>query len=115
MIELFGIKNCDTVKKARKWLDNNGIEYDFVDFRQDPVDEATLTDWIAQAGEQIVNKRSTTWRQLDEADKEALTNDKILQLISEHVTLIKRPVLLAEDTITLGFSDKQYEALLMEK
>lgn len=115
MIKLFGINNCDTVKKARKWLDAHEIDHEFVDFRQVPQDSATLQHWIAQTGEQIVNKRSATWRQLSEQDKQDLNNDKLLALISEHVTLIKRPVLVNNDNITLGFSDKQYEALLMDK
>lgn len=115
MIELFGINNCDTVKKARKWLDTQGIDYEFIDYRQAPLDDATLRDWVEQAGEKIVNKRSTTWRQLSEAERSDLTNDKMLALITEHVTLIKRPVLLKDEKITLGFSDKSYAALLMDK
>lgn len=115
MIELFGIKNCDTVKKARKWLDAQSIAYEFIDYRQEPLDEGTLRDWVEQTGEQIVNKRSTTWRQLSETERSDLTNDKLLALITEHVTLIKRPVLLKDEQITLGFSDKSYAALLTDK
>ena len=72
MTTLYGIKNCDTVKKARKWLDNKAIDYQFHDFRVDGLERAQLEEWVAELGwETLVNKRSTTWKQLDQATNRA--------------------------------------------
>lgn len=109
---LYGIKNCDTVKKARNWLEANGIDYQFHDFRADGISEALVNGWLQQVElEQLINKRSTTWKQLDDASKASLSNDNAAALCCQHETLVKRPVLDLNGQIHLGFNDKTYQTL----
>lgn len=113
-ITLFGIKNCDTIKKARKWLDANNIEFCFHDFRSDGVPEALLDQWFATLGWQVLlNKRGTTWRQLPEATKENIDAASARALMLENPAIIKRPVLevsLSEADIQryVGFKETEY-------
>lgn len=112
MTTLYGIKNCDTVKKARKWLDAAGIDYRFHDFRADGLDREKLNAWIEAVGwEHLVNRRSTTWRQLPEAVKENINEKNVLDLLIEQPTLIKRPVLEKGGEIRVGFKEADYQAL----
>jgi len=106
---LYGIKNCDTVKKARAWLESNHIEFQFHDFRVDGLSEAQVKAWIAELGlEALVNKRSTTWKELGEATK-ADFNEKIaVQTILASPTLIKRPLLDTGASKHLGFKGNDY-------
>ncbi|WP_041523105.1 ArsC family reductase [Gilvimarinus agarilyticus] len=110
---LYGIKNCDTVKKARKWLDNNGISYQFHDFRGDGLSAAKVNEWIAEPGlEAIINKRSATWKTLSEQDKLNLFDvSSAPALIIANPTIIKRPVLEASGTTHVGFNAEQYSAI----
>lgn len=108
MTTLYGIPNCDTIKKARKCLDNLGVEYVFHDFRSDGISAELVSGFIARSSlEQLVNKRSTTYRTLD--DKVAITIDTLVS----HPTLIKRPVLdiAGENTLVIGFKQAEYEEL----
>jgi arsenate reductase len=109
MITLYGIKNCDTVKKARDWLVKNNIDCRFHDFRTDGLDKTQVTNWIAELGlETLVNKRSTTWKELDEITKANFNEQNAVAVILENPTLIKRPLL---DTIKqkhVGFKDTEY-------
>ena len=111
MITLYGIKNCDTVKKARTWLDKNQIAYQFHDFRADGITDAQVANWISDLGlETLVNKRSTTWKELDEATKNNF--DQIaVQVISENPTLIKRPLLDTGKQKYVGFKDTEYSTI----
>ncbi|NOX76456.1 MAG: ArsC family reductase [Gammaproteobacteria bacterium] len=112
MTTLFGIKNCDTVRKARKWLDAHGVEYRFHDVRSDGLDEKELSAWVNAVGwENLLNCRSTTWRQLPEADKHAIDESHAIELMLEHPTLIKRPVLVQHNNVQVGFKSMEYEAL----
>ena len=112
MITLFGIKNCDTVKKARRWLDSEGISYQFHDFRIDGITTEQVTEWLNNVGpETLINKRSTTWKNLPDDDKQNVTIDQALSLIIEHPTLIKRPLLQDNNTIHLGFKESHYTLL----
>ena len=111
-VTLYGIKNCDTVKKARKWLDTNAIEYVFHDFRVDGLDEKQIKTWIKDIGvEQLVNKRGTTWRKLPEQVKESLDKNTAVALIKDNPTLIKRPVLQHNKNASVGFDEARYKAL----
>lgn len=113
MLTVYGIKNCDTVKKALKWLDGEGIEHTFHDLRADGVDEATVARWIDALGwESVLNRRSTTWRQLSETDKEGLNETRAATLAVEQPTLIKRPVFEGNGLILNGFTDKVRGALV---
>ncbi|MCV6605830.1 MAG: ArsC family reductase, partial [Porticoccaceae bacterium] len=94
MITLYGIKNCDTVKKARRWLDENDISHHFHDFRVDGLETEQVARWAQQVGwEVLVNKRSTTWKQLDQARRDTMDGSSSISAMVEHPTLIKRPVL----------------------
>lgn len=115
MIKVYGIKNCDTVKKALQWLADKGIEHCLHDYRVDGLTTDFLTQAEAQFGwENLVNKRSTTWRNLDEQVKETLNKTTALQVLMEQPTLIKRPIILQQDIALIGFNEKDY-AQLAEK
>ncbi len=112
MISLFGIKNCDTVRKARRWLDKANIEYEFNDIRELPLSTRTLETWLKQVDEAtLLNTRSTTWRNLPETDKGERTVSRTIELLQQHPTLIKRPVLVHSHGIEVGFKDSRYTEL----
>lgn len=112
MITLYGIKNCDTVKKARAWLDSNAISYRFHDFRADGIDAKSVGDWLKAIGvDTLVNRRGTTWRELDTGLQSLIGTTRTTDILIEHPTLIKRPVLVTEDGIYCGFSDAQYKKI----
>jgi arsenate reductase len=105
MYTLYGIKNCDTVKKARKWLDDNGIAYRFHDFREDGLTMALLQHFAAHLDwSLLLNRSSTSWRQLSDEQKSDLSPDKAIQLMLNTPTLIKRPVLDTGGKLILGFT-----------
>ncbi|MEE2731319.1 MAG: ArsC family reductase [Pseudomonadota bacterium] len=108
---LYGIPNCDTVKKARKWLEAHNIDYQFHDFRKDGIDEAMIRGWLkTQSWEILLNKRGTTWRQLPDAIKDSVDETSTVRLMVEHPTLIKRPVTVAGKKTSVGFKDQDYAA-----
>ncbi|MCC5856333.1 MAG: arsenate reductase [Idiomarina sp.] len=112
MTTVFGIKNCDTVKKALRWLEKHQIEHHFHDFRVEPVPASTLEQWLNIVGkERLVNTRSTTWRNLPEEDKGELTPARTIHLLQANPTLMKRPVLVHANGIDVGFSESAYAAL----
>jgi len=106
MITVYGIKACDTVRKALKWLEAEGIEHTFRDFRVDGLESATLQRWVDVLGwESVLNKRSTTWKNLPDADKSDLNAARAINLMVAHPTLIKRPVFEIGSLILQGFTD----------
>ena len=112
MTTLYGISNCDKVRAARKWLDANGIDHLFHDFRKQGLDEATLLSWVEQYGiGRLLNRQSTSWRQLPDEAKSDLNDEAAIQLMLETVTLIKRPVLEHGDKLTIGFKAETYQEL----
>ena len=112
MITVYGIKNCDTVKKALKWLAEHNIEHKLHDYRGDGLDIAFLQQAEAQFGwENLVNKRSTTWRNLDEDVKKTLSKSTALSVLADNPTLIKRPIILQEGKALIGFDEKEYQAV----
>lgn len=107
--KLYGIRNCDSVKKARKWLESAGIDYEFHDFREDGVDQSRLAAWCESPGwEVLLNRRSTSWRQLAEADRQDLDAGRAKALMLGQPTLIKRPVLDTGDEVLVGFTEDTY-------
>lgn len=109
MITLYGIKNCDTVRKARKWLDSNHVDYRFHDFREDGVDKDALAAWIDELGWQnLVNRRSSSWKNLDEKDRENMDDETAQKAILAQPTLIKRPLLDTGKQRYTGFSAASY-------
>lgn len=110
---LYGIKNCDGVKKARQWLDNNGVVYQFHDFRVEGLSMEQVSIFIDKGGwEVVLNKRSTSWRQLDDEQKTDLNADKVAGLLLGNPTLIKRPILMADKQFFIGFNTETYQTLL---
>jgi arsenate reductase (glutaredoxin) len=113
MAVLYGIKNCDTVKKARTWLDTNGIDYQFYDYRVDGLTLEQLQGLADKLGwDAMLNRSSTSWRQLSAEQQDGLTENKALQLMLEIPTLIKRPILDIGDKLLLGFKPDTYQTLL---
>lgn len=109
MITLYGIKNCDTVKKARKWLDEHHVDYRFHDFREDGLERDAVAAWIAELGwETLVNKRSTSWKALDEAARAGMDDTTALDAVLAQPTLIKRPLLDTGKERFTGFSAGDY-------
>lgn len=112
-IIMYGIKSCDTVKKARVWLDSNGIEFEFVDFKTSPPNETLLSDWVAEAGiEKVVNKRGTTWRKLSAEQQQDVLERGLFHSLQENPSTIKRPVLQTDSGLYFGFKPEEYEAAL---
>ena len=111
MVDLYGIRNCDTVKKARGWLDDAGITYVFHDYKVEGVDPARLAGWVEQVGwETLLNRAGTTFRKLDEADRADLDADKAMRLMIAHPSLIKRPVVEHDGDLLVGFKPDVYDA-----
>lgn len=109
MNTLYGIKNCDTVKKARTWLDKNKIDYAFHDFRTDGVSADQVSNWIGELGlDTLVNKRSTTWKELDENSKNNFNEKNAIAIITANPTLIKRPLLDTGKQKHVGFKEAEY-------
>jgi Spx/MgsR family transcriptional regulator len=112
MIDLYGIPNCDTVRKARKWLLDRDITYQFHDYKKEGVDEAMLTSWCATHGwEVLLNRRGTTWRKLPDSEKQEMSGEKAIALMLTHPSLIKRPLLIVGTTVEVGFSEQRYQEL----
>jgi arsenate reductase (glutaredoxin) len=111
-VTIYGIKNCDTMKKAFTWLDGHGIAYHFHDYKKAGVTTAELARWCGVAGWQaVLNRAGTTFRKLDDADKQALTENKAIALMIDQPSMIKRPVLEAHGKLEIGFKAERYAAL----
>ncbi len=105
MLKVYGLKNCDTCRTARKWLTAKGVEHEFFDLRGISLDAETIRHWLAQVGlDTLLNKRGTTWRKLDEGDKALLDETKVVQLMVTHPALIKRPVFCRDGKVSAGFA-----------
>lgn len=115
---MYGIKNCDTIKKARKYLESSGIDYCFHDYRVDGIDDALLQSFIDQLGyEVLLNTRGTTWRKLAENEREAVIDAASAKAVMlTQPAIIKRPVLAAPNgELLVGFKDSLYQAFIQEK
>ncbi|AKI02806.1 transcriptional regulator, Spx/MgsR family [Hoeflea sp. IMCC20628] len=109
-VTIYGIKNCDTMKKARNWLAEHAIVVDFHDYKASGIERAHLVRWCGQAGwETVLNRAGTTFRKLDEAAKQDLDTDKAIALMLAQPSMIKRPVLEADSRIIIGFKPDLYE------
>jgi arsenate reductase len=106
---LFGIKNCDTVKKACRWLEANDIAFEFHDFRKDGLEQSTIESWLETVSwEVLLNKRGTTWRKLEDPRKDSLTQNIAVELMLANPTLIKRPVVSVNNDCLVGFKEADY-------
>ena len=112
-VVIYGIKNCDTMKKARAWLDKKGVAYEFHDYKTAGIERGRLEGWARKAGwETLLNRAGTTFRKLPEGDKEGLTETKAIALMIASPSMIKRPVLETGDKLLVGFKPDQYEETL---
>jgi Spx/MgsR family transcriptional regulator len=112
MPTLYGIANCDTVRKARKWLDAHGIDYTFHDFRKHGLDEQQLKRWVKELGwEVLLNKRGMMWRKLPDSKKQDLDANKAIAIMLDEPAIIKRPVLDTGTQRHVGFSEADYKTL----
>ena len=108
---LYGIRNCDTVKRARAWLEAAHVSYDFHDYKTAGIDEARLRGWAREHGwERLLNRSGTTFRQLPDADKQALNEEKAVALMLASPSMIRRPVVDLGDRRLVGFSEELYRA-----
>ncbi|MDO8974688.1 ArsC family reductase [Reyranella sp.] len=113
MTTIYGIKNCDTMKRARAWLDQKGVAYDFHDYKASGIDRARLEGWARKVGwEVLLNRAGTTFRKLPDKEKEGLTESKAIALMIAQPSMIKRPVLEGGGKLLVGFKPEQYEALV---
>ena len=112
MITLYGIRNCDTVRKARRWLDDNGVDYSFHDLRSDGLDKKTLLAWERELGwEQLLNRRGTTWRKLPESVRNSIGAESAQELMLANPAIIRRPVVDTGSGRHVGFSDDGFTRL----
>ncbi|CAM3584662.1 ArsC family reductase [Vibrio aquimaris] len=111
-ITMYGIPNCDTIKKAKKWLEKEGIEFQFHDYRKHGINKDMIAVFCQQLGwENVVNKRGTTYRQLSQEQKDNLNEELAIALLSEQPPMIKRPILVTDNHYHLGFKAEQYSAI----
>jgi arsenate reductase len=114
---LYGIPNCDTVRKARKWLTAAAVDFHFHDLRRDGLTRSQLERWVGEVGwETLLNKRGTTWRQLPAGQREGLDEARAITLLLEHPAMIKRPVLESDalPQIEVGFSEPRYSEIFAQ-
>lgn len=112
MIKIYGIPNCDTMKKARKWLTDNGIDYEFHDYKKAGVDDAQLREWVAEVGwKTLLNTRGMMWRKVPQEVKDNIDEKSAIGLMLETPSIIKRPVLDTGKQRHVGFKPEQYEEI----
>ncbi|MFT5657368.1 MAG: arsenate reductase [Gammaproteobacteria bacterium] len=108
-VTIYGIANCDTIKKAKQWLNDRELEFHFHDFRKQGLDPVLLREWVDELGwEVLLNKRGTTWRQLSDEVKNAIDKESAIALMLDNPAIIKRPVLVKDDERHVGFNDASY-------
>mgnify|MGYP000868121786 FL=1 len=111
-VTIYGIKNCDTMKKARTWLDAKGVNYRFHDYKAEGIDAESLKRWVETLGwETVLNRSGTTFRALPDADKQDLDAGKAIALMLTQASMIKRPILDRDGALTAGFKPEIYETL----
>ncbi|EGQ8131147.1 ArsC family reductase [Vibrio parahaemolyticus] len=111
-ITMFGIPNCDTIKKAKKWLEAENIAFDFHDYRKQGIDAQMVTEFCQALGwEQVLNKRGTTFRQLTQEQKDTLSEENAIALLVDNPAMIKRPILNVDGQLHIGFKADQYATI----
>ncbi len=110
MIKIYGIPNCDTIKKARKWLEANDVDYEFHNYKKDGVPEKQLKKWVKDKGwETLLNKRGATWRKLDDKTKNSADEKSAIKIMLDNPSIIKRPVLESGKIVVIGFNADIYK------
>ena len=116
MTTLYGIRNCDTIKKARRWLDENGIDYRFHDVRSDGITRKDLQAWMQTLDwEALLNRRGTSWRKLPESVRNSINKTRAIKLMLDNPAIIKRPLLARGDSLHLGFSTDSYQSIFRKR
>lgn len=116
MTTIFGIKNCDTMKRARAWLEAHGVTYEFHDYKTAGIDRATLEGWAKQTGwEALLNRSGMTFRKLTDSEREGMDQEKAMALMVARPSVIKRPVLVVKGKVTVGFKPEEYERLFEQR
>jgi Spx/MgsR family transcriptional regulator len=114
MIQVYGIKNCDKIRKTKKWLENSDIDYTFYDLKKEPLTKEELQEFVHRIGlDVLVNKRGMTWRNLELKDKD-LSDNELFDLLLENQTMIKRPVLIKGEAILVGYDEEAFEVFVEE-
>ncbi|MEW8536198.1 MAG: ArsC family reductase [Candidatus Thiodiazotropha endolucinida] len=112
MVKLYGIPNCDTMKKAIRWLGEHGITYQFHNYKKVGVDEKLLRQWVDRVGwEALLNRRGMMWRRLDDSVKAEINEESAIRVMLETPSIIKRPVLETDKTLNVGFTEEAYSKL----
>jgi arsenate reductase len=112
MTVVYGIPNCDTVKKARRWLEKNSIDYSFHDFRKQGLTRSTLDGWCKKINwDVLLNRRGTTWRKIPEQERDGINKTRAIKLMLDNLTLIKRPVIEHGNKIVVGFDEQTYRKI----
>lgn len=113
MIKVFGIKNCDTMKKTFRWFEAHGIDYQFIDYKKEAPTEALAKSFLANHHwETIINKRGTTWRKLDDVRKQSMDAIQAVSLMVEQPSIIKRPIVQQDNTLIVGYDEAAFQQLL---
>ena len=117
MVKIYGIANCGSVKKAFSWLSENGIKFEFHDFKNEPLTEAKITEWLhAQPMEILLNKKSTAWKGLTlVAQKKTSKKDDAIKIMQATPNLVKRPVIEFKDNVLVGYDETTYKEILLHK
>ena len=111
-VKMYGIPNCDTIKKAKKWLESQHVNYDFHDYRKHGVDKPMVEQFCRQLGwENVINKRGTTYRQLSQEQKDSLDEISVIQLLVDQPAMIKRPILCHREQLYVGFKPDTYQSI----
>ncbi len=112
MVTLYGISNCDSIRKARRWLDARGVDYRFHDYRKNGLERSRLESWVDQLGwEALLNRSGTNWRKLPEGQRDGIDRERAIALMLEHPAMIKRPLLISGEQQLIGFKEEQYADL----
>jgi Spx/MgsR family transcriptional regulator len=112
MLKVYGIKNCNKVRDTFKWLENNDIEYEFINLKKEPLSEAKLDEFVHKVGlDVLINKRGMTWRNLGLKDKD-LSEDELFDVLLENQTMIKRPVLEQDDAVLVGYDEDAFDTFV---
>ena len=113
MVRIYGISNCDTIKKTRTWLQNNAVAYEFHDYRKQGINKQLITEFLKHFDfEELVNRRGTTWRKLSDSQKQSLNKQSAIALMLEQPSIIKRPLLHNKNRWLLGFNEAELKKLV---
>ncbi|EAR10219.1 arsenate reductase [Reinekea blandensis] len=113
MLKIYGIRNCDTLKKTLAWFKAHDTEVEFIDYKKQPPDHALASTFVSALGwEQVINKRGTTWRKLDDAIKASINEQSAIQLMLEQPSIIKRPIIQQDDNFWVGYDESLFQSLI---